>query len=118
MHWMTTKALNQVTLCLYREGRDVQLHKFQDWALEQVKRVIGFDSAWWGNAAMKPIKIHWLHLYNCDASILEAYPTVQDCAHKPLACHQVGAVYAYARMRHQFGAKKILSDTRRIGLQN
>ena len=74
MNPIATQALNQVTLSLYREGRDVQLHKFQDWALEQVKSVIQFDSAWWGNAAMEPIKIHWLHLYNCDASILEAYP--------------------------------------------
>ena len=74
MNSITPQALNQLTLSLYREGRDVLLHKFQDWALEQVKSLIPFDSAWWGNAATEPIKIHWLHLYNCDASILEAYP--------------------------------------------
>ena len=68
------QALNKVTLSLYREGRDVPLRNFQDWALEQVRRLIPFDSAWWGNAAVEPMKIHWLHLHHCDKSILEAYP--------------------------------------------
>lgn len=68
------QALNKVTLSLYREGRDVPLRNFQDWALEQVRRLIPFDSAWWGNAAVEPMKIHWLHLHHCDKSLLEAYP--------------------------------------------
>ena len=66
-------TLNTVTLALYREGRDIPLRSFQDWALEQVRGLIPFDSACWGSAAMEPIKIHWLHLHNCDASIAEAY---------------------------------------------
>ena len=68
------QLLNQVTLSLYREGRDVPLRGFQDWALEQVRRLIAFDAAWWGNAAALPMKIHWLHLHHCDKSILKAYP--------------------------------------------
>ena len=66
-------TLNTVTLALYREGRDIPLRSFQDWALEQVRSLIPFDSAWWGSAAMAPNKIHWLHLDNCDASIAEVY---------------------------------------------
>ena len=67
-------AVNQIILSLYRDGRDMRLHNFQDWALEEVRKVIHFDSAWWGNAAMEPPKIHWIHLYNCDASIMQDYP--------------------------------------------
>ncbi len=52
----------------------MRLNNFQDWALEQVCSVIHFDSAWWGNASMEPPKIHWIHLYNCDAAIMEDYP--------------------------------------------
>ena len=73
MNDVSAHALNQVTLSLYREGRDMLLHNFQDWALGQVRSLIPFDSAWWGNAASEPMKIHWLHLHNCDASIMEAY---------------------------------------------
>lgn len=71
-------AVNQIILSLYRDGRDLHLHNFQDWALEQVRNVIPFDSAWWGNAAMEPPKIHWIHLFNCDASIMEDYPPYLD----------------------------------------
>lgn len=74
----SSSALNRLVLSLYRDGRDVLLHQFQDWALEQVKEVIPFDSAWWGNAASAPMKIHWLHLHNCDPSIVETYPPYMD----------------------------------------
>ena len=67
-------AVNQVVLSLYRDGRDLQLHNFQDWALEQVQRVIGFDSAGWGNAAAVPGKTGGLRLFNCEASFLQDYP--------------------------------------------
>ena len=74
MNPTAAQALNQVTLSLYREGRDVPLRIFQDWALEQVRSLIPFDSAWWGSSAVEPMKIHWLHLHNCDKSILKTYP--------------------------------------------
>lgn len=67
-------AVNQVILTLYRDGRDIALHSYQNWALEQVRPLIPFDSAWWGNAAVEPMKIHWIHLHNCDPSIREVYP--------------------------------------------
>ena len=73
MNTITAQTLNTITLALYREGRDIPLRSFQDWALEQVRSLIPFDSAWWGSAAMAPNKIHWLHLDNCDASIAEVY---------------------------------------------
>jgi DNA-binding CsgD family transcriptional regulator len=68
------RAVNEVVLTLYRDGRDIALRSYQEWALEQVRELIPFDSAWWGNAAAEPMKIHWIHLHNCDASIMEAYP--------------------------------------------
>jgi len=66
-------AINQLVLSLYRDGRELLLHQFQDWALEQVCSVIPFDSACWGNAALEPVKIHWVHLYQCDSDTAEAY---------------------------------------------
>ena len=68
------RAVNEVILTLYRDGRDIALRTYQDWALEQIRGLIPFDSAWWGNAAAEPMKIHWIHLHNCDASIMETYP--------------------------------------------
>ena len=65
--------LNRVVLALYREGRDMPLRGYQDWALDLIKGLIPFDSAWWGNAATEPPNIHWIHLLNCDASILDTY---------------------------------------------
>jgi DNA-binding CsgD family transcriptional regulator len=65
--------VNQLILSLYRDGRELPLSQYQDWALEQVKGVVPFDSAWWGSAAMEPARIHWLHLYNCDAAIVDDY---------------------------------------------
>ena len=82
---LTPPAVNQVVLSLYREGRDVPLLKFQAWALMQLQGVIGFDSAWWGDAGLPgnpahgsqhPHGSHPFHgsqLFNCDAAILEAY---------------------------------------------
>lgn len=75
---LTPQAVNRLVLSLYREGRDVQLHSFQAWALEQLQSVIGFDSAWWGNAGMAPHKITGSRLFNCDASILQDYPAHMD----------------------------------------
>ena len=86
---ITAESINQLTLSVYRDGRNISLRSFQEWALEQLRGLIAFDSAWWGNAANEPIKIHWLHLYNCDASILEAYPPYipQDFFRAELMAH-------------------------------
>lgn len=73
MSTVPMSAINQLVLSLYRDGRDLLLHQFQDWALEQVSALIPFDSACWGNAALEPIKVHWVHLYHCDSAVLDAY---------------------------------------------
>ena len=75
---LAPQAVNQLVLSLYREGRDVQLQSFQGWALEQLQGVIGFDSAWWGNAEMRAHNITGSRLFNCDASILDDYPAHRD----------------------------------------
>jgi DNA-binding CsgD family transcriptional regulator len=74
MQMSEAHALNRVILSLYHEGREVPLGSFQAWALEQLQCLIVFDSAWWGNAAANPPALHQMHLYQCDESILEAYP--------------------------------------------
>lgn len=68
------RALNKVILGFYREGREVPLASFQDWALEQLQSLIAFESAWWGNAAADPPELHEMHLYNCDQRLLDEYP--------------------------------------------
>jgi len=69
-----SRKLNQLLLSLHREGRELQLHSFQKWALERVCSLIPFDSAWWGNAALAHGKIQRSYLFNCDDSIIAAYP--------------------------------------------
>jgi len=66
-------TLNQVIVALYRQGREIPLRSYQNWALDQLRSLIPFDSAWWGNAAAEPLKIHWIHLLNCDESFLADY---------------------------------------------
>lgn len=66
-------GLNRIILELYRTGRDTACRQFQPAALELIREIIPFDSAWWGNAAAEPMEIHQLYLCNCDASILETY---------------------------------------------
>ena len=56
----------QVILELYRASREVPFRCFQEHALAIAKRVIAFDSAWWGTASISPNLIHRLHLHNCD----------------------------------------------------
>lgn len=70
---LTPPAVNQVVLSLYREGRDLELPSFQAWALAQVRSVIGFDSAWWGDAGLAANPIYGSQLFNCDAAILDDY---------------------------------------------
>ncbi len=79
-------ALNKVILTLYREGREVPLASFQAWALEQMQGLIGFDSAWWGNAAANSHELHEVHLHNCTPTLLTAHPALleQDFFHAAL----------------------------------
>ena len=56
--------LNALILHLYRDGREVPLGSFQAWAVEQLRSLVDFDSAWWGNATAHPPALHevFLHL--------------------------------------------------------
>ncbi len=72
-HPIDMQALSRVILELHRAGREAAFSSFQSLALELVRQLIPFDSAWWGNAAAEPMEIHGLQLHNCDASILDAY---------------------------------------------
>ncbi|HRD91794.1 MAG TPA: helix-turn-helix transcriptional regulator [Accumulibacter sp.] len=74
MLMLDAHALNKVILGFYREGREVPLASFQEWALEQIQSLIAFESAWWGNAAADPPELHEIHLHNCDQGILDEYP--------------------------------------------
>jgi len=66
-------AINHVIVALYRQGREMPLRSYQNWALDQLRSLIPFDSAWWGNAAAEPLKVHWIHLLNCNESFLADY---------------------------------------------
>ena len=73
--WQFEAALiSQFTLDLYRASHEVPFRHFQEHALDLMKKVIAFDSAWWGSACAIPLEIHRLHLHNCDKEFADAYP--------------------------------------------
>lgn len=71
---LNVRGLNRVILELYRAGRNTDCRRFQPAALELIQEILPFDSAWWGNAVAEPMEIHQLYLFNCDDSMVEAYP--------------------------------------------
>lgn len=75
---MDLTRLNRLLLALHRTGQEAPLSQFQPAALELIREMIPFDSAWWGNAAAEPLEIHRLFLHNCDDSILESYTPYMD----------------------------------------
>ena len=75
---LNVRGLNSLILALHRAGREAAYTRFQSWVLEEIKALIPFDSAWWGNASAETQEIHRLHLHNCDDSILQAYPPYMD----------------------------------------
>ncbi|MBK9325251.1 MAG: helix-turn-helix transcriptional regulator [Hydrogenophilales bacterium] len=70
---LNVHGLSRVVLELNRASREAAFSRFQPLALELIREIIPFDSAWWGNAAAEPMEIHRLYLCNCDDSILENY---------------------------------------------
>ncbi len=70
---MNMHALSGVLLELHRLGREAAYATFQPRALECIKDIIAFDSAWWGNAAAEPLEIHRIYVYNCADTILADY---------------------------------------------
>lgn len=70
---MELPRFNRLLLDLHRTGQEAPLSRFQPAAVELIREMIPFDSAWWGNASAEPLEIHRLFLDNCDDSILETY---------------------------------------------
>jgi len=75
---MDVHSLNRVILDLHCAGREAAFSAFQPVALDLIRALIPFDSAWWGNASAEPMEIHRLYLHNCDHSILETYLPYMD----------------------------------------
>jgi len=75
---LNVRGLSRVILELHRAGREGPCRQFQPAALELIREIIPFNSAWWGNAAAEPMEFHQLYLFNCDDSILETYPPYME----------------------------------------
>lgn len=86
---VNVRGLNALVLAIHRAGQELAYDGFQSWALEEIKALIPFDSAWWGNAASEPPEIHRIHIHNCEKSILEIYPPYmnQDFFRAALIAH-------------------------------
>lgn len=86
---VNVRGLNALILAIHRAGQELAYDGFQSWALEEIKALIPFDSAWWGNAASEPPEIHRIHVHNCEKSILEIYPPYmnQDFFRAALIAH-------------------------------
>lgn len=63
---------------LYRYSRAGPFASFQTRALELLKGVVPFESAWWGNASRDTMQIHRIHLFNCAESIIDDYPAYME----------------------------------------
>lgn len=75
---LKVRSLNAAILNVHRAGCEVEFNGFQRMALEETQALIPFDSACWGDAAREPFELHHTRLFNCDASMLEAYrPSAQ-----------------------------------------
>lgn len=71
---MSQDPCGQLILDLYRTGREGPFRSFQTRALDLLRTVLAFDSAWWGNASKDTMQIHRIHLHNVAPSIFEDYP--------------------------------------------
>jgi DNA-binding CsgD family transcriptional regulator len=78
--------LSNLLLALYQASREVPPEQFQDWALDFIKRLVPFDSSWWGSGILTKggVDVHAVHLHNLPdkAEVLSAYSEVahQDTA--------------------------------------
>lgn len=70
---------NQLLLRLYRLSHEQPVEHFQDAALELLKPVLPFDSAWWGSATVTDagLDVHTIHLYRQPEEMLQAYEEVK-----------------------------------------
>lgn len=73
------KALSDLLLTLYRGADKIPADEFKDWALNEVKSLILFDSCVWGSGswtAGQP-RIHSVHLNNLDSGFVASWMQYQ-----------------------------------------
>ncbi|MBH1963519.1 MAG: helix-turn-helix transcriptional regulator [Comamonadaceae bacterium] len=72
-------SYNALLLHLYRLSYEQPIDYFQNAALELLKPVLPFDSAWWGSATVTDtgLDVHTIHLYRQPAEMLQAYEEVK-----------------------------------------
>ena len=75
-------GFSRVILALYRGCREQPVEAFQDWAFEQVKFVLPFDSALWLTSALYPdgshATIHTRHLHKQPPQLIADWARCQD----------------------------------------
>lgn len=76
---MSLMDQNGLLLGLYRLSHEQPIDRFQDSALELLKKVLPFDTAMWGTATMmrSGIDIHAIHLHKQPVEMLPAYEEVK-----------------------------------------
>ena len=85
------KLFSSFLLNLYRGALDKPPHEFRDWALNEAKSIIPFDSCIWGSGSWvdgQPI-IHSVHLHNLDADFISNWLQYQheDTLMKEMQLH-------------------------------
>lgn len=72
-------AFSHLLLTIYRRAQELDVQRFQDQILTDLKVALHFDSSMWGTATMTPagIEIHSIHLYNLPAAMLPAYEKIK-----------------------------------------
>jgi DNA-binding CsgD family transcriptional regulator len=63
---LSRDELNKTILTLYREGREIALHRYKDWALERLREVVPFDAACWADSVVGSTQAYSIHRYQCD----------------------------------------------------
>src|SRR5688572_28746468 len=90
----------------YRGSRELPASAFQEWALEQAKALVPFDSAIWGRAGMEAGKalIYSVHLHRLPSESLASYVRFKD--------RDVVGAKAFREMgtTMRFSAAQVVSD--------
>ncbi|MBX3665460.1 MAG: response regulator transcription factor [Burkholderiales bacterium] len=73
-------SLSDLILSLYRGSRDIPATAFQDWALEQTRQTLAFESAIWGRAGIENgmAQIYSVHLHRLPPESLASYARFRD----------------------------------------
>lgn len=98
--------LNELIIELYRGVRGVAVTDFKKWALENIRRVIPFDSGLWCSGTAVPMQMHDLFLLNQSHDLIAdylAHARAQDFLW-PHMCRQPGITINSADLvsRHAF----------------